>query len=128
MNKYIKKSHIKAVDKFNEELKAWAKETGEKEPTLYENANTSFTLSDPIVENGWLKFNYDGQPDSVRMVEKDNLDGEYYETEGLDDIMEYVRFWRKCLSRAKKFWSMDPDHLDAIQNGEEEFIDEEEED
>ena len=127
LNKYIRKSHIKAVQKFNKELKAWAKETGEKEPTLYEDANTSFTLSDPFVENGWLKFNYDGQPDSVRMVEKDNLDGEYYEEEGLDGIMEYVKFWRKCLNRAKKFWAMDPDHLDAIQNGEAEFNDDEEE-
>lgn len=126
MNKYIKKSHIKAVDKFNEELKAWAKETGEDPVTLYDDANTSFTLGDVHVENGWLKFDYDGQPDSVRMVEKDKFDGEYYEEEGVDSIMEYVRFWRKCLSRAKKFWSMDPDHLDAIQNGEAEFNEEEE--
>lgn len=126
LNKYIKKSHIKAVEKFNEELKAWAKVTGEKEPTLYEDANTSFTLSDPFVENGWLKFNYDGQPDSVRMVEKDNLDGEYYETEGLDGIMEYVKFWRKCLKRAERYWAMDPDRLDRIQDGEIEDINEEE--
>lgn len=128
LNDYIKKSHIKAVEKFNEELKAWAKETGEDEATLYEDANISFTLSDPIVENGWLKFNYDGQPDSVRMVEQDDLDGKYYETEGVDDIMEYVKFWRKCLNRAKKFWAMDPEHLDAIQNVEAEFHNEEEED
>lgn len=128
LNSYIKKSHIEAVEKFNEELKAWAKETGEKEPTLYEDAFTSFTLSDLIVENGWLKFNYDGKPDSVRMVEKDPLDGKYYEEEGIDSIMEYVRFWRKCLGRAKKFWAMDPDHIDAIQNGEAEFNEDEDED
>ena len=127
LNDYIKKSHIKAVDKFREELEAFARETGEKEVTLYENANTSFTLSDPVLENGWLKFNYDGQPDSVRMVEEDDWDGKYYETEGIDSIMEYIRFWRKCLNRAKKFWAMDPDHLDAIQNGEAEFNDDEEE-
>ena len=125
-NIYIKKSHIKAVEKFNEELKAWAKETGEKEPTLYEDAFTSFTLSDPVVENGRLKFNYDGQPDSVNCVMKDKVTGEYYEDEGIDDIMGYVRFWRKCLNRARKFWSMDPDHLDAIQNAEVEYHEEEE--
>lgn len=125
-NIYIKKSHIKAVEKFNEELKAWAKETGEKEPTLYEDAFTSFTLSDPVVENGWLKFNYDGQPDSVNCVMKDKVTGEYYEDEGIDDIMGYVRFWRKCLNRARKFWNMDPDHLDAIQNAEVEYHEEEE--
>ena len=26
LNQYIKKSHLRAVEKFNEELKAWAKE------------------------------------------------------------------------------------------------------
>lgn len=127
-NIYIKKSHIKAVEKFNEELKAWAKETGEKEPTLYEDAFTSFTLSDPVVENGWLKFNYDGQPDSVNCVMKDEVTGEYYEDEGIDDIMGYVRFWRKCLNRARNFWNMDPEHLDAIQNAEVEYHEDDEED
>ena len=125
LNKYIKKSHIKAVEKFNEELEAWAKETGESPVTLYEDANTSFTLGDVHVENGWLKFDYDGQPDSERVVEMDDFDGQYYEIE-LGGIMDYVKFWRKCLNRAKKFWAMDPDHLDAIQNGEVEFHEEEE--
>ena len=125
LNSYIKKSHIKAVEKFNEELQVWAKETGEDEPTLYEDANTCFTLSHVHVENGWLKFDYDGQPDSALVVEMDELDGQYYEDE-LDGIMEYVRFWRKCLNRAKKFWAMDPEKLDAIQDGEAEFNDEEE--
>ena len=46
LNTFIKKSHIKAVAKFNEELKAFARETGEEPTRLYENANTSFTLSD----------------------------------------------------------------------------------
>lgn len=128
LNDFIRKSHIRAVEKFNEELKAFARETGEKEVTLYENANTSFTLSEPFVENGWLKFNYDGQPDSVRMVEKDDLDGKYYEEEGVDSIMEYVKFWRKCLNRAKRYWGMDPDRLDAIQDGEIEEDEDEEED
>lgn len=127
LNKYIKKGHIRAVEKFNEELKAWAKETGEDEATLYEDANISFTLSDPFVENGWLKFNYDGKPDSVRMVEKDRLDGKYYEEEGVDSIMEYVKFWRKCLKRARRYWEMDPDRLDKIQDGEIEDTEEEEE-
>lgn len=128
LNKYIKESHIRAVDKFNEELKALAKETGEDEPTLYESSNISFTLADIHVENGWLKFDYDGQHDGERMVEMDDLDGKYYEIEGVDSIMEYVKFWRKCLNRAKKFWAMDPDHLDAIQNGEAEFNNDEDED
>lgn len=126
-NCYIKKSHIDAVKKFNEVLKAWAKETGETEPTLYENAYTSFTLSDPMVENGWLKFNYDGQPDSVNMVVQDKITGEYYEEDCLDSIMEYLKFWKACLRRAKRYWAMPSEKLDAIQEGNIED-DEEEED
>ena len=126
LNKYIKKSHIKAVERFNEELKAWAKETGEKEATLYEDANTSFTLSDLCVERGKLFFNYDGSPDSVTVVVKDKLDGKYYEEEGIDGIMEYIKFWRSCLRRAKRYWAMDPDLLDAIQDGETEDEEDEE--
>lgn len=125
LNNYIKKSHIRAVEKFNEELEAWTKETGENAATLYENANTSFTLANIHVENGWLKFDYDGQPDSVLVVVKDDLEGEYYE-ESLDGIMDYVKFWRKCLRRAKRYWAMDPDELDKIQDGEAEDLNEEE--
>lgn len=124
---YIKKSHIKAVQKFNEELQAWAKETGENPVTLYEDANTSFTLADvAISQDGQLFYTYDGKVEFEVIVRQDEETGEYYEVEGMDSIMEYVKFWRKCLRRAKHYWEMDPDKLDAIQDGEAE--DEEEED
>lgn len=125
LNKYIKKGHIRAVEKFNEELEAFAKETGEDEATLYENANTSFTLSNLRVEHGYLKYRYDGCEEKERIVIEGPREGVYVETE-YDGIMDYVKFWRKCLNRAKKFWAMDPEHLDAIQNGEAEFHEEEE--
>lgn len=125
--KYIKKSHIKAVQRFNEELSAWAKETGEAEATLYENAFTSFTLSDIAVsEDGQLFYTYDGQVEFEVEVRQDEETGEYYEDEGSESIMEYIKFWRKCLRRAKRYWAMDSDKLDAIQDGEQE--DDEEED
>ena len=126
LNSYIKKSHIKAVEKFNEDLKAWAIETGETPVTLYEDPFTSFTLSDIHVENGWLKFDYDGHPDSVSVVVKDELTEEYYEEE-FDGIQDYIRFWRACLRRAKRYWSMDSEKLDRIQDGEAEDDEEEEE-
>lgn len=126
--KYIKKSHIKAVEKFNEELKAWEKETGEYPATLYEDAYTSFTLSDIAISNdGQLFYTYDGQVESEVIVRQDEETGEYWEDDGIDGIMEYVKFWRKCLRRAKRYWSMDPDELDAIQDGEAEDEEEEEE-
>ena len=126
MNKYIKKSHIKAVDKFNKELEAWCKEYGEEQATLYEDAYTSFTLSNVRVEDGKLCYLYDGKEWSDNMVCYDEEEGEYWEVDGADSIMDYLRFWRTCMKRAKRYWSMDVDRLDAIQNGEVE--DEEEED
>lgn len=123
MNDYIKKSHIKAVEKFNEKLIAWANETGEELPTLYEDAYTSFTLANVHVENGWLKFKYNGKLDSERMVEWDHIDGTYYEIEGIGSIMEYIKYWRYCLRCARRYWSMDPDKLDAIQDGDIEDVD-----
>lgn len=124
LNDYIKKSHLAALERFKADLEKY-KETCDPDGWLYEDANTSFTLDNIHVENGWLKFDYDGQPDSVRVVFKDDLEGEYYE-ESLDGIMDYVHFWHKCLVRARRFWQMDPDHLDAIQNGEAEFNEDEE--
>lgn len=124
LNKYIKKSHIKAVEKFNEELKAWSKETGEKDPTLYEDAFTSFTLANIELVNGYLCYDYDGKPEKDMIV---RWDGEEYWEDDIEGIMETVKFWRKCLNRAKKYWAMDPDRLDAIQDGEAEDINDEEE-
>lgn len=124
LNDYIKKSHIAALEKFKAELEKY-KETCDPDGWLYEDANTSFTLADIHLENGWLKFDYDGQPDSVLVVAKDDLTGEYYE-ESLDGIMDYVKFWRSCLHRAQRYWHMDTEELDAIQNGETEDNEEEE--
>ena len=58
---------------------------------------------------------------------EDDLTGEYYE-ESLDGIMDYVKFWRKCLRLAKRYWNMDPEELDKIQDGAAEDINDDEED
>jgi hypothetical protein len=126
LNDYIRKSHITALEKFKAELEQF-KETCDPDGWLYEDANTSFTLDNIRLEDGYLCYNYDGKPEKEMIVCLDEETDEYYE-ESLDGIMDTVKFWRKCLNRAKKFWSMDPDHLDAIQNGEAEFNEDEEED
>lgn len=125
LNDYIKKSHIKAVERLDQDLKAFAKETGKDIATLYEDANTCFTLSGLSVENGKLCYMFDGRREEDVVVEQDELTGEYVEDE-LYGIMDSVKFWRKCLNRAKRYWAMDSDKLDAIQNGEVEDDDEEE--
>lgn len=126
LNDYIKKSHVKMVEKFNSELEAFAKETEAEAAELYENAYTTFTLANVKLENGWLTYEYDGKPDAERMVYKDDEDGQYHEDD-LDGIAEWIKFWRSCLRRAKRYWSMDTEKLDAIQSGDAEDDTEDEE-
>lgn len=125
LNDYIKKSHLKAVDKFSAELEEFRKETGEEAVTLYEDAFTSFTLSDIVVKEGRLYYKYDGRWESDAVVYVDDETGEYYEDD-LYGIMDTLKFWRKCLRRAKRYWAMDTEKLDAIQEGEAEDTEEEE--
>lgn len=126
LNKYIKKSHLKMVEKFNAELEAFRQETesGNAPATLYEDAFTSFTLNNIKVENGRLLFEYDGKQESETIVRYDEDEKMYYE-EDLDGIAEWIKFWRACLRRAKRYFAMDTDKLDKIQDGE---IEDDEED
>lgn len=123
LNQYIKKSHLRMVEKFNEELEAFRKETEAEVAELYEDAFTSFTLANVRVEDGRLIYDYDGQVGSEKVVLYDEEENEYYEDE-IDGITECIKFWRACLRRAKRYWSMDVEKLDKIQNGD---IDDEEE-
>lgn len=126
LNDYIKRSHITALEKFKAELERYKTEL-DPEGTLYENPFTSFTLDNIRLEDGCLCYDYDGKPEKDVIVRKDEETGEFWEDD-IDGIMDTVSFWRKCLKRAAKFWSMDPDHLDAIQNAEVEYHEDEDED
>lgn len=117
LNQYIKKSHLRMVEKFNADLEAFRNETQEEAATLYEDQFTSFTLANVRVENGCLLYQYDGKDESEAIVRYDDDEKTYYEDD-LDGIAEWVKFWRKCLNRAKRYWSMDTETLDAIQNGD----------
>ena len=125
LNQYIKKSHIKAIEKFNTELQAWADETGDMPPQLSEDVFTSFTLWNIRVEDGWLLYEYDGQLEKDRIVRFDDEEQQYYEDE-FDGIMDAIKFWRACLRRAKKYWSMDSDTLDRMYDEEIPDIEDEE--
>ena len=127
LNRYISKRHINAVEKFNEELKSFAKYCGEEpdgDCELYEDAFTMFRLSHVRVENGRLCYRYDGVEESENMLKVDDV-GTVWEVDGLDSIPEYVKFWRACLRRAKRYWEMDTETLDAIQGGDVDDIDDE---
>lgn len=125
LNDYIKKSHITALEKFKAELERYKTEC-DPDGTLFEDPFTSFTIDNIILVDGELHYDYCGKPECDKIVMKDEETGEYYEDELIDGLIETVKFWRKCLNRARKYWAMDPEHLDAIQNGEAEFNEEEE--
>jgi hypothetical protein len=125
LNDYIKKSHIRALENFKAELEKY-KTLGDPDGTLYEDPYTSFTLDNIILVDGELHYDYDGKREIDVIVRKDEETGEYFEDDGMDGLMETVKFWRKCLKRAQRYWYMPTEQLDAIQDGEVE--DEEEED
>ena len=123
-NIYIKKSHLRAVDKFNAELKAFADRTDEYPPVLYEDAYTSFTLWNIRVEDGVLCYEYDGREEYDTIVFYDDEEQVWFEND-IDGIMDAIRFYRACLRRAIRYWEMDTERLDAIQNFEAEDIEDE---
>lgn len=124
LNNYISKRHQNMVIKFNKDLEEWAKTTGEEEAELYEDINTPFTLSNVRLENGNICYCYDGRDFSEPVVYQDEDDGEFYEDEGIDGIVESIKFWRNCLRRAKRYWATDPDTLDKMSDGKIEDTDE----
>lgn len=125
LNDYIKKSHVRALENFKAELEKY-KELGDPDGTLYEDPYTSFTLDNIILVDGKLHYDYDGKREKDVIVRKDEETGEYWEEDGVDSLMETVKFWRKCLRRAQRYWFMPTEQLDALQDGEIEDEDEEE--
>lgn len=116
-HRLIPQKAIKQIDKFIADLRAFAEETGEDAPLLYEDANTTIQIID-------LVFAYDG---SLNWIDES---GEYrlelYITEDeegnevWDEMQEWesgLKYWRDCLKRAKRYWRMDTEKLDAIQDG-----------
>ena len=126
LNQYIKKSHLRMVERFNADLEAFREYTGDAAAVLYEDAYTSFTLANVRVENGCLQYEYDGKLEQEAIVLQDEDTKEYYEEE-YDGISGWIKFWRACLRRAKRYWEMDTDTLDAIQSGEKEDNEDDEE-
>lgn len=105
------KTLVKAFEKFNEDLKSFGNETGETFVTLYEDAFTTRKVANfRLFLNGKLKW--------IEIEDGQLSREEVYEHFDDDDIRDTLKFWRSCLRRAKKYWSMDTDTLDKIQEGE----------
>jgi len=104
---------IKGFEKLNADIAAFAKQTEEEgEVTLYEDAFTTRSVKPDfkLQKNLKLKWTEDGRNEVLEHCDE-------------DDANETLKFWRANLRRAKKYWSMDGDDLDAIQNGDKEDVD-----
>ena len=123
LNDYVKKSHIRALENFKAELEKY-KELMDPEGRLYEDPYTSFTLDNIVLVDGYLCYDYGGKRERDMIVCTDEETGEIYEDEVIDGIMDTVKFWRKCLKRAQRYWNMDCVELDRLQDGEIEDTDE----
>lgn len=104
----ISKRHIKAWERFNDDLEVFAKEsdvTEADEVTLYEDAFTTRNVRYfKMTEEGVLTWTEDDQFNQETMYDE-------------DDAREWLSFWRKCLNKAKQYWNMDAVELDRIHDG-----------
>ncbi len=102
---------VKAFERFNADLKAFGEETGETFVTLYEDAFTTRRVTNfRLYKNGNLKW---------IEIETGQLSREEVEVMmDDDDAKEWLSFWRANLRRAKRYWAMDTETLDKIQDRE----------
>ena len=113
---------IKAFKKFNEDLKEFGEQTGEVFVTLYEDANITRKVANfKLYKNGKLTWVEMEDVYADRQMICEPMKEEYLHTDD-DDIQDTLNFWRANLRRAKRYWAMDAETLDKIQDGQVEDI------
>lgn len=104
----ISKRHIKAWERFNADLQAFALESegsADAEVTLYEDAFISRNVRGfEMTSFGSLTWEEDGKTEQEFVYDE-------------DDARDWLKFWKANLRRAKRYWSMDAVELDRIQEG-----------
>ena len=112
----ISKRHLKAWERFNEDLEAFAKEldvTAADEVTLYEDALTTRNVRYfSMTSDGVLTWTEDEEINQETMFDE-------------DDAREWLAFWKSNLRRARRYWEMDAVELDRLQEAEVNGINEE---
>ena len=102
---------VKAFERFNADLKAFGEETGETFVALYEDAFTTRRVANfRLYKNGNLKW----IEIETGQLSKENVEVMFDD----DDAKDWLSFWRANLRRAKRYWSMNTETLDKIQDGE----------
>ena len=103
--------HVSAWMNFNKALDIFREETGDDFAILYEDANTTRQVKD-------FRMSIDGTLTWQEVDWRGKITEESEDIYDLDDGKEWLRFWKSCLKRAKRYWSMDAVELDRIQDGE----------
>lgn len=118
MNAKLAKSVTKFIEDYN---KTVAEHYGEenRESALAEDESTFYTLNIKVLKTK-IKFE----------TEYHGFDATCYEESESDDdeIREWLKKWRADMRRAIRYWQMDSEKLDAIQNGEAEDDENDDED
>ena len=103
---------LKAWEKFSEDLNSFRAETGEDFAILYEDAFTTREVKDfKMTETGVLTWRECETFKEYERQEREQMINE-------EDAREWLKFWRAALRKARKYWSMDSEVLDKIQDGE----------
>lgn len=114
--------HIKAWEKFNAELDAYKTAMENEFAYLYEDAYTSRLVRDfKMHKNGvltWVEEEGEIVKGQWTYVARKNREQMLDE----EDAKEWLKFWRACFRRAKKYDSLPTEVLDAIQEGERDDI------
>ena len=117
-HRLIPKKAIREIEKFKADLDAFAAETGEQFPTLYEDAFTTFEIRNLVFTyTGELCWEDERGEANFEAYITEDEDGE----ERWDAMYEWesgLKYWKAGLRRAKRYWSMNAETLDAIQDGE----------
>lgn len=114
MSQICSKRMVRAFDRFNADLNAFRLETGDELATLYEDAYTTRNVKNfRLSLAGTLTWVEDNQYERETMFDD-------------DEARDFLSFWRSCLRRAKRYWAMDTETLDKIQDPESGVEDEDE--
>lgn len=109
--------HINAWKKFNEELDAYRTAYGDEFAWLYEDACNERRVKDfKMSKTGILTWTEEemtlvkGQWTYLPRSNREQMWDE-------EDAREWLKFWRSCFRKAKRYNSMPVERLDAIQEG-----------
>lgn len=112
----ISARHIKAWERFNEEVENYRNEYGDELAYLYEDAYTTRRVKEfKMTKAGVLTWYEQDFYNTPIKKEREIMFDE-------DEAKDWLKFWRSCLRKAKKYNEMPVETLDAIQDGEMEDI------